>query len=111
MKDAPIHQHKRKRYHRKPKEYPHPDPKIRLLDNIVTLVAIIFPFTALPQLYNIWVLGIVAGVSVITWTLFLILTLPLLVYVIVHKEKPFIIMYCLWLIVDASIVAGILLLG
>ena len=87
MKEGPIHIHKRKRIHQKFEKYPHPDPRIRLLDKIVMVVAIVFPFTTLPQIYKIWVFKNVAGVSLTTWSLFFILSIPFLIYGIVHKER------------------------
>jgi uncharacterized protein with PQ loop repeat len=111
MKTVRIHQHKRKRVHQRLEKYPHPNPRIRFLDNIVSVVAVIIPFMVIPQIYNIWVLRIVDGVSLITWTMFFILTFPLLIYSIVHKAKPLITMYILWLVFHSITISGILLFG
>jgi len=111
MKDTAIHLHKRKRIHENLEPYPHSNPKIRFLDNLIMVVAIIFPFTALPQIYNIWINNNVDGVSLTSWSLFFILSIPFLIYGIVHKEKPLIVMYSLWLVVHASVITGIVLFG
>ena len=99
----------RKRIHQKKQKYPSPNKKIRFLDNIVMAVAILSPLAAIPQVLKIWVEKMVSGVSLFTWSAYVILTIPLLLYGIVHKDKPITIMYFLWLIIDISIVIGILI--
>lgn len=82
---------------------------VKAADKATLVVALIFPFTTIPQLYNIWVLQNASGVSVLTWGSYLILTIPLLLYTLAHHEKPLAIMYSLWLMVHASVVLGTLL--
>jgi len=38
-----AHITQRKRIHQKHQPFPHPDPKVRLLDNVVTVVSLILP--------------------------------------------------------------------
>lgn len=85
--------------------------KIKFLDNLVLAISVIFPFVTLPQVFLIWVKKNAQGVSILTWTLYFVLTIPLLIYGIVHREKPFVIMYSLWLIIDLMIIVGVLLYG
>ena len=103
-----IHLHKRKQ---KLAKYPHPHRGIRFLDNLVLVISFLFPITALPQVWTVWVLQDAAGVSLLTWSLFFILSIPMLVYSCVHKVRPLITMYTLWLFVHASMIIGTLRYG
>ena len=87
------------------------NPKTKVLDNIVMGASILYPLMSIPQVYNIWFLKDIQGVSLLTWVLFTIFTIPMLIYTIVHKIKPFIVMNILWLTVYAFIIAGILIHG
>lgn len=111
MKHGEYHIHQRERIHLHHEEYPHPDPKIRLLDNIVMCVAVIMPLTSIPQIYNIWFLRNITGVSLLTWSLFFIMSIPMLIYGFVHKEKVLILLNALWLIMYAFVIVGIVIYG
>jgi len=82
-----------------------------LIDKLMTVIAFVFPFTTVPQLYNVWVLQNAAGVSLITWMSYLVLSIPLLVYSFAHEERPLVIMYTLWVLVHISMVVGTMLYG
>ena len=77
----------------------------------MSVVAVIAPLTTLPQMYTIWIERSAAGISVLTWFLYTLFSIPLLVYGIVHKAKPLIVMYTLWIIVNLSVAIGALLYG
>lgn len=109
-----LHQHLRERAHRRNvkknlEPYPHPKPQYRMLDITVNAVSFVFPFTVVPQILDVWVLQQVEGVSLLSWSLFLVLTIPLLVYSIVHKEKRLILMYSLFTLFYILLVLGILI--
>jgi uncharacterized protein with PQ loop repeat len=105
---APVHQihhiHQRKRQHVL-STYPHPNPWVRFLDRFLLVVAIVSPLVTAPQIYSIIASGSAAGVSRLTWSCFALFNIPWLVYGIVHKEKPIIVAYILWLIVNSAVVA------
>jgi len=59
----PSHiQHLRKRK----KTYHKESSRVKTLDKVISVISFIFPLTALPQIYNIWILKIVEGVSFLT---------------------------------------------
>lgn len=106
-----IHIHKRKRKIQKNLEpYPSKKKYIRILDKIIDVVSVAAPLTIFPQIYNIWIEKNVDGVSLLTWTLFLIFAIPLFTYSLVHKEKKLMLMYFLFVIADALVVAGVVFL-
>ncbi len=100
------HLHKRKRVHEKLEKYPHPNKGVRFLDNLLLVVAVIGPMANIPQIIKIFVLKSSAGVSTLTFTFFVIFNIPWIIYGIVHKEKPIVIAYLLWLITNLIVVVG-----
>lgn len=111
MQHGEYHIHQRKRIHAYHHKYPHPDPKIRFLDNVVMCFAIIMPLTSIPQIYKIWFLQNALGVSLLTWSLFFIMAIPMLIYGIVHKEKVLIVLNALWLIMYGFVITGTIIYG
>ena len=105
------HAHKRKRIEQKHENYPHPDKLKRFMDRAIYVVGIFGPIMTIPQLANIWIYKNAAGVSLISWTAYLITALFWLIYGIIHKEKPIILTYSIWILLDILIVAGILMYG
>ena len=72
------HINKRKRYyrvHKKLKPYPHPNPWIRRLDYLVLAVGIAGPMSNIPQILKIFLERNVAGLSLITWSLFTVFSI------------------------------------
>ncbi|MBS3156133.1 hypothetical protein J4413_02780 [Candidatus Woesearchaeota archaeon] len=98
-----LHQHKRKIKSKKSEN------KFKTIDNLVTVVAVVYPLSTIPQIIGIWVNKNTEGISLITWSLFLVLQSILLVYGIAHKEKRLILMWSLWCLVYAIIVVGLVL--
>ena len=101
--DATHHIHQRKRQHVL-STYPHPVHWVRFLDKLLVVVAVIAPLMVIPQIYTIVSTRNATGVSPLTWGLFAFFDIPWLVYGIVHKEKPIIIGYILWFLVNSAVV-------
>jgi len=108
MSIASHHQHMRKRKIDSEHPFPTKDSKIRMLDNLVAILSFVLPLSALPQIYNIWVLKNVQGVSFLTWLLFLIMQFPFFIYAIVHKENRLKILFGLWCVVYVIILLGLI---
>jgi uncharacterized protein with PQ loop repeat len=100
------HLHKRKRIHEKSEKYPHPKPWIRFLDNFLLVVAVIGPLANIPQIIKIFTLKSSTGVSTWTFAFYAIFNIPWIIYGIVHKEKPIVIAYVLWLITNSIVIFG-----
>ena len=101
------HLHKRKRIHKKHEPYPHPKKWVRWLDRILLVIAIIGPMANIPQIMKIYLENNISGLSLLTWTFYIFITIPWLFYGIIHREKPIIIANILWLATNIIIVAGI----
>ena len=103
------HLHIRQRIHKEFAEYPHKEKWIRFIDNLAFASGIFGQLMTLPQLYLVWIENQVAGVSVLSWSAYTINAIIWCTYGIVHKAKPIIIVYSIWIIMNGLIVAGVLL--
>jgi len=105
MKRGLHHLYKRKRQG----SYPSKKKSVALLDKVVLFLAFVAPVFELPQLFEIYSKKAAENVSIITWGFFSLMAVPWFIYGLVHKEKPIIVLYLLWFLIDTTIVIGILL--
>jgi len=105
MKRGLLHLYKRK----KEGDYPSKRKNIALLDRIVLLLACVAPIFEIPQLLEIYLNKSAVNVSIITWGFFSLMAIPWFLYGIVHKEKPIIVLYLLWFLIDTTTLIGILM--
>lgn len=103
------HQQVRKRVYQEFEEYPHPDKLKRFMDRAIYVAGIGSPLMTLPQIYKIFSTQDAAGVSLATWLGLTIFACFWVAYGFVHKEKPIIISYSLWVLLQATIVVGVIL--
>jgi uncharacterized protein with PQ loop repeat len=111
MPDGLHHLHKRKRIHQLDQPYPHPDRLINTLDRLVFFVALLSVVMTVPQLLQIWLTRSAAGVSLVSWATYTFGAFFWMLYGVVHKERLIIAIYAIYTVVNALIVAGILLYG
>ena len=83
---------------------------IKVLDVIAMCVAVLGPILTIPQIYKVWFES-AEGLSLITWCSYLLFNTPMLIYGIAHRDKVMTLMSALWMLVNASIVSGILFRG
>lgn len=105
------HQHVRKRIYQNLEKYPHPNKWKRLMDKLIYAAGIIGPLMLIPQILKIWVDKNASGVSLISWLAFLVGSCFWLGYGIMHKEKPIIFAYSLWICFKVFLIIGIFLYG
>jgi len=106
----PIHHlHKRKRTHLQGEPYPHPQTMKRFLDHAVYVVGTLGPIIGSLQAYKIWHEQTAAGISLAMFSFNIINNIVWFSYGIIHREKPIMIMYTLWFIVNCAIVSGTLM--
>jgi uncharacterized protein with PQ loop repeat len=84
---------------------------ISVLDKITTIAGIIGPLMTIPQIYQIYVLHLASGVSPISWLAFGLLDIPFITYGIVHKDRPIISTYILWLTFNMIVGIGAIVYG
>ncbi|VVB80706.1 Uncharacterised protein [uncultured archaeon] len=100
MSESLHHISRRRRAMPKLESYPSKRLVIRLLDKLLIIIAIVGPLMALPQLIAVYGTHDADNISVISWSSWALMNLLWLAYGIVHKEKPIIITYILWFIVN-----------
>lgn len=102
-----FHLHKRKRLSgRAVHPFPANSRILRLLDKIVYAAGLVAIAMMLPQLRLIYVEKNAGGFMPITWIMLALLNIPWIIYGFAHKEKPIILVYSLWLIVNGLIFIG-----
>lgn len=82
---------------------------VRFLDRITFFAGVVGPFTVLPQVYEIFSTKNASGVSLISWIMMFVVTLPWIFYGMAHKEKSIIVSFILWEVVNLLVIAGILM--
>ncbi|NQZ84193.1 MAG: hypothetical protein HRU03_00605 [Nanoarchaeales archaeon] len=103
------HFHIRKRVHQKLEKFPSTDSKKRFLDKIIYFVGVSGPIMTIPQVWEIYSKHDATGVSLVSWGWYLATAFVWLTYAIVHKEKPLIMTYALWILIEIVLVVGIVL--
>ena len=107
---SPLHHmHLRKRVHKTLEPYPHPNTLMRWLDRLILSLAILGPMANIPQIWKIFAEKNTAGLSLTTWSIFVVITIPWIIYGIVHKEKPIIVANILWFTTQLIVTAGIII--
>lgn len=109
MLDGLHHQSIRERIYKKLEPFPHPDTLKRVLDRLIFVIGFLSPLFTLPQVWEIWVYKNADGVSPVTWGALFIFAFFWLFYGIIHKEKPIIFMYTLWIIFNGLVALGAIL--
>ena len=88
-------------------EYPHKKSAwIRFLDKFLLVLAIIGPLASLPQIFKIYMTQSGGDISVFTYLALAVMNVPWIVYGYVHKEKPILIAYSLWLLSNIAVTIG-----
>ncbi len=80
--------------------------KYPFLDKILYVAGLVSIFMMIPQIRLIYATKIAAGIEPITWIVLAILDIPWIIYGILHREKPFILIYSLWLIANFLVFLG-----
>jgi uncharacterized protein with PQ loop repeat len=80
-----------------------------VLEKLVGIIAIAYPLTGLPQLYKIWIEKEVAGVSLLSWSFFLVVTLVLICYSWLKGEKKLSLMWSSWAVIYVAVIVGLLI--
>ncbi len=108
----PLHHiHIRKRIYRNRERYPSSKKRVRLMDKLVYVAAILGPVMTIPQLAVVYLERNVAGLSFVSWFSYIILNMIWLSYGILHKDRPIIITSAAWAVMHGLVAFGIVLYG
>jgi len=78
------------------------------LDKLTTIVGVCMPIVTIPQLYTVLTADNLHGVSLITWSFYMIQAGIFAVFGVKHKEKPLVVTYIPLFIIELGIVLGLL---
>lgn len=81
----------------------------KVVDRAVFAAGILGPIMTIPQLLLVYIKKNASSVSITTWTGYLLAAIIWFIYGVVHKEKPIILTYAIWILVDIAIVIGVIL--
>jgi len=79
------------------------------LDKLTYICGVLLPISTIPQAYNILVTKESAGVSLFTWSFYLLTSSLFAAYGLVHREKLLIVTYIPFVMVELAIVVGLTL--
>ncbi len=74
-------------------------------------VSFAYPFTAIPQLYKVYITHDVSSLALSSWVLYVIFGSVFVVYAFSKRLKPLIIEGLLWLLIYLLMVIAILIFG
>ncbi len=84
--------------------------KATLLDKSTYICGVLLPVSTIPQAYNIIVNKQTAGVSLFTWSFYLLTSSLFAIYGLAHHEKLLIVTYIPFVMVELAIVLGLLII-
>ncbi len=105
------HIHARKRVYRKLSPYPHPYGARRAFDYLMYIVGSLAPLALIPQVIAIYGQRDASGLAFETWFILSIINALWTTYGILHKERPIIVANIGMLLLNLSVVFGIILYG
>jgi len=81
--------------------------KLSPFDIIAMVASVVYPLSGLPQFIEIC-MGHRAGVSLVSWSIFMAMAALLLTYGIKNRVPPMIIGNSLWIVVDGLVVSSLI---
>lgn len=82
----------------------HKKKYVRAIDRWAMVIGVLAPLASLPQVFQIIETKNADGVSVLTWVLYMLLSILWIIYGIAHKERVIVVTNILWLILELFIV-------
>lgn len=81
------------------------------IDKIIYIFGVAGPILTLPQVYKIWAYKTAGGVSAFSWGALAVSSVFWLVYGFIHKDKPIIFTYTLWVVINFLVMLGAIIYG
>lgn len=80
----------------------------KIIGYMMYAFAVLTPLSNWPQINQLFSTKVTAGLSISTWTLYLVLGLIPLTYAIINKIRPLVVSNILWTLVDILMIYGII---
>jgi len=81
------------------------------LERVLRVMSVVTMLMTVPQVLNIWIDGNAGGVSMVSWSAYLVSACLWLVYGLKKHDKTIYIACIGWIVLDAAIVAGVMVHG
>ena len=81
------------------------------MDKAVLLAGIAGPLMVIPQIMKIYGTHTATGVSELSWFAFAVFDIPFIVYGFVHRERPIVVTYILFFVMNLMVAFGAVLYG
>jgi uncharacterized protein with PQ loop repeat len=82
-----------------------------LLERILPALSVFTMLMTVPQVWAVWVEGSVAGVSLLSWGAYLVSAVLWFFYGLQKRDKTIYIACVGWVLLDAAVVAGVIVRG
>ena len=81
------------------------------LERVLRVMSVVTMLMTVPQVLNIWIDGNAGGVSMVSWSAYLMSACLWLVYGLKKHDKTIYLACIGWIVLDAAIVAGVMVHG
>ena len=81
------------------------------LERVLRVLSVVTMLMTVPQVLNIWIDGNAGGVSMVSWSAYLVSACLWLVYGLKKHDKTIYLACIGWIVLDAAIVAGVMVHG
>jgi uncharacterized protein with PQ loop repeat len=81
------------------------------LEKVLPMLSVFTMLMTVPQVWSVWVAGDVAGVSLLSWGAYLVSAVLWFFYGLGKGDRTIYVACIGWVLLDAAIVAGVLLRG
>lgn len=102
------HLHLKKHLYKKIENSPRREALKKMLDKAMVFIALIGPLATLPQVYQVFATQDVQGLSLVTWSVWTLLSGVWLIYGLAHKEMPIAISNSVYVVLQGVVVVAIL---
>jgi len=82
-----------------------------VLERVLRVMSVVTMLMTVPQVLNIWIDGNAGGVSIVSWSAYLVSACLWLVYGLKKHDKTIYLACIGWIVLDAAIVAGVMVHG
>lgn len=80
----------------------------KIIDVIIYPIGTVSLLMTLPQAYEVWILGHVEGVSLISWASWTVISVFWVIYGLAHKAKALVFIHGGWFFMNGLVALGIL---
>jgi uncharacterized protein with PQ loop repeat len=87
------------------------EPPVEGLEKFLRVLSVVTMLMTVPQVLSIWVGGQAGGVSLVSWATYLFSACLWLVYGVRKRDKTIYLACIGWIVLDAAVVAGVIVHG